>query len=182
MSPPGAMLPTRAAHCTEGLFMSRLLQPPPSHHLASLGVIQAIGVFALSSTAHSTLPALRMQVAAIWIWLWWLLGVLQPDCKLACQAEYAPLCPWACTHGYRCYRCSVLTSMQSYAQALALPTGAHARLHNHAARLQRHCGGGLLVRVPPARITTRVGRHLHTACCLAPRCQSIPRRRPATVA
>jgi vesicular inhibitory amino acid transporter len=37
-------------------------QPPPSHHLASVGVIQAIGVFALSSTAHSTLPALRIAM------------------------------------------------------------------------------------------------------------------------
>ncbi|KAI7835542.1 hypothetical protein COHA_010558 [Chlorella ohadii] len=37
-------------------------QPPPTHHLASLGVIQAIGVFALSSTAHSTLPALRIAM------------------------------------------------------------------------------------------------------------------------
>lgn len=34
-------------------------QPPPGHHLASAGIIQAVGVFALSSTAHSTLPALR---------------------------------------------------------------------------------------------------------------------------
>lgn len=34
-------------------------QPPPGHHLASAGLIQAVGVFALSSTAHSTLPALR---------------------------------------------------------------------------------------------------------------------------
>lgn len=36
------------------------LQPPPGHHGLSLGVIQAAGIFALSSTAHSTLPALRM--------------------------------------------------------------------------------------------------------------------------
>lgn len=35
------------------------LQPPPGHHLASAGVIQAVGIFALSATAHSTLPALR---------------------------------------------------------------------------------------------------------------------------
>ena len=37
-------------------------QPPPTHHLASAGVIQAVGIFALSATAHSTLPALRRWV------------------------------------------------------------------------------------------------------------------------
>ncbi|KAL4443562.1 hypothetical protein ABPG75_011299 [Micractinium tetrahymenae] len=34
-------------------------QPPPGHHVISPGIIQAVGVFALSATAHSTLPALR---------------------------------------------------------------------------------------------------------------------------
>lgn len=34
-------------------------QPPPGHHLISTGIIQAVGIFALSATAHSTLPALR---------------------------------------------------------------------------------------------------------------------------
>ncbi|PSC72470.1 Vacuolar amino acid transporter 1 [Micractinium conductrix] len=37
-------------------------QPPPGHHGLSLGVIQAAGIFALSSTAHSTLPALRIAM------------------------------------------------------------------------------------------------------------------------
>ncbi|KAL4447326.1 hypothetical protein ABPG77_007359 [Micractinium sp. CCAP 211/92] len=34
-------------------------QPPPGHHFLSAGIIQAVGIFALSATAHSTLPALR---------------------------------------------------------------------------------------------------------------------------
>lgn len=35
------------------------LQPPPGRHLFSMGVLQSIGIFALSCSAHSTLPALR---------------------------------------------------------------------------------------------------------------------------
>lgn len=35
------------------------VQPPAGHHWLSIGIIQSVGVFALSSTAHSALPALR---------------------------------------------------------------------------------------------------------------------------
>lgn len=38
-------------------------QPPPTHHVASGGVIQALGIYALSCSAHSTLPALRSSMA-----------------------------------------------------------------------------------------------------------------------
>ncbi|KAL4428159.1 hypothetical protein ABPG75_002248 [Micractinium tetrahymenae] len=34
-------------------------QPPPGRHAASIGVLQSIGIFALSCSAHTTLPALR---------------------------------------------------------------------------------------------------------------------------
>ena len=35
------------------------MQPPPGRHLISAGIIQAVGIFALSCSAHTTLPALR---------------------------------------------------------------------------------------------------------------------------
>lgn len=38
-------------------------QPPPSRHLASAGLIQSLGIFALSCSAHTTLPALRSSMA-----------------------------------------------------------------------------------------------------------------------
>ena len=54
--------------------------------------------------------------------------------------------------------------VQSHVKALALPSGAHARLCNHAARLQRHRGGRILVRRRRLAVAARAGRHLHTAC------------------
>lgn len=38
-------------------------QPPPGHHAASWGILQAVGIFALSCSAHTTLPALRRWAA-----------------------------------------------------------------------------------------------------------------------
>lgn len=37
-------------------------QPPPPRHVASLGLVQSLGIFALSCSAHTTLPALRRWV------------------------------------------------------------------------------------------------------------------------
>lgn len=37
-------------------------QPPPGRHLFSAGVLQSVGIFALSCSAHSTLPALRSSM------------------------------------------------------------------------------------------------------------------------
>ena len=41
-----------------------LPQPPPTRHAASGGIFQALGIFALSCSAHSTLPALRRCAVA----------------------------------------------------------------------------------------------------------------------
>ncbi|KAL4858773.1 Translation initiation factor IF-2 [Chlorella vulgaris] len=38
-------------------------QPPPPRHVASLGLVQSLGIFALSCSAHTTLPALRSAMA-----------------------------------------------------------------------------------------------------------------------
>ena len=35
------------------------MQPPPGHSLASLGMLQSVGIFAVSVSGHSTLPSLR---------------------------------------------------------------------------------------------------------------------------
>lgn len=38
-------------------------QPPPGHHALSWGVISAAGIFAVSVSGHSSLPALRNSMA-----------------------------------------------------------------------------------------------------------------------
>jgi len=39
------------------------LQPPPGYDLASWGMIQAAGIFAVSVSGHSSLPAIRNSMA-----------------------------------------------------------------------------------------------------------------------
>lgn len=39
------------------------MQPPPGYELASWGVLQAAGIFAVSVSGHSSLPAIRISMA-----------------------------------------------------------------------------------------------------------------------
>ena len=39
------------------------VQPPPGHELVSWGIIQATGIFAVSVSGHSSLPAIRNSMA-----------------------------------------------------------------------------------------------------------------------
>ena len=55
--PHGAVTACPPAHVSATSLP--LVQPPPQRHLVSRGIIQACGIFALSCSAHSALPALR---------------------------------------------------------------------------------------------------------------------------
>lgn len=40
-------------------WLPRPVQPPPGHHLLSTGILQSVGIIAVSVSGHSTLPSLR---------------------------------------------------------------------------------------------------------------------------
>lgn len=56
---PAALHAQRRRQARPSRSCPPLPQPPPGHHSFSAGVLQSVGIFALSCSAHSTLPALR---------------------------------------------------------------------------------------------------------------------------
>ena len=57
------MLYLAAAAAVEILSCFCGVQPPPGYELASWGVLQASGIFAVSVSGHSSLPAIRNSMA-----------------------------------------------------------------------------------------------------------------------
>ncbi len=119
-------------------------QPPPGRHLVSAGLLQSIGIFALSCSAHTTLPALR-RCAELLRGSGWAGG----QAGVAMQGSGVPHLRSAdrkaCSSVSLCHA-HVPSCVQCDAQALAVPSSPVDLLLCHAGMLLEPGGRRVLVR------------------------------------